>query len=165
MSGLNDLIKGATGGGGGLDNILGGLTGGGGGLGKILGGLTGGGSAGLAGALLPMVGGLLTGGGLQKILSGLHANGLSSQADSWVGTGENQPISGSDVRKVVSPEELSRIASQLGVSEDEAADAVSQALPAVVDHVTPEGEVPPAAELEQKLGTLQQAGGGAATAA
>ncbi len=164
MSGLDDLIKGATGSGG-LGNILGGLTGGGGGgLGNILGGLAGGSSGGLAGALLPLVGGMLAGGGLQHILSGLHANGLSSQADSWVGTGENKPISGGDVRKVVSPDELSRIASQLGVSENDAADAVAHVLPAVVDHVTPDGDVPAAAEVDQKLGALQPAGGAAPAA-
>ena len=170
MSGLDDLIKGATGGqSGGLGDILGGLAGGGGsgsgGLGDILSGLTGGGGGkggagmgGLLGSLLPMLGGLLAGGGLQKILSGFQAKGLSAQADSWVGTGENEPISGADVREVVGDEEISRIARELGVSEDEAAAAVAQVLPEVVDKVTPDGKLPPDDELDSAFGALEHLG-------
>lgn len=175
MSGLDDLIKGATGGqGGGLGDLLGGLAGsggsGGGGLGDILSGLTGGGDAqggglpagmgGLLTALLPMLGGLLAGGGLQKVLSGFQANGLAAQADSWVGTGENEPVSGADVRRVVGDDQIEQIAAKLGVSEDEAADAVAQVLPAVVDGVSPEGHLPPESELDSTFGALEQLGGG-----
>ena len=170
MSGLDDLIKGVSGGqGGGLGDLLGGLAGGGGGgLGDILGGLTGGGDAqagsasggmgGLLTALLPMVGSMLAGGGLQKVLSGFQANGLASQADSWVGTGENAPISGADVRKVVGGEQIAQIAARLGVSEDEAADAVAQVLPTIVDKVSPEGHLAPDSELDAAFGALEQLG-------
>jgi uncharacterized protein YidB (DUF937 family) len=174
MSGLDDLIKGVSGGqGGGLGDILGSLAGGsgGGGLGDILGGLTGGGDGqtgaaagglgGLLGSLLPVLGGMLAGGGLQQVLSGFQANGLSAEADSWVGTGENEPISGADVRKVVGADELSRIATELGVSEDEAADAVARVLPAVVDRVSPEGQLAPDSELDSAFEALEGLGGGA----
>ena len=86
---------------------------------------------------------MLADGGLQKVLSGFDANGLAAQAGSWVGIGENEPISGADVRKVVGDEQLAEIAGELGVSEDEAAAAVAQVLPAVVDAVSPEGHLPP----------------------
>ena len=113
-----------------------------------------------SGSLLPALGGLLAGGGLQQVLTGFQANGLSAQADSWIGTGENQPISGEDVRKAVGDEELARIAAQLGVSEDEAADAVAQVLPTVVDRVSPEGHLAPESELESAFGALEQLGDG-----
>lgn len=172
MSGLDDLVKGVTGGaGGGLGDLLGSLAGGGGsggGLEEIIGGLTGGGGGsdgraggmgGLLGTLLPALGGMLAGGGLQQVLSGFQANGLSAQTDSWIGTGENEPISGEDVRKVVGNEELAKIAAQLGVSEDEAADAVAQVLPTVVDRISPEGHLAPESELESTFGALEQLGG------
>lgn len=169
MSGLDDLVKGVTGGtGGGLGDLLGSLAGGasgGGGLEDIIGGLTGsssgsqaGGMGGLLGSLLPALGGMLAGGGLQQVLSGFQANGLAAQADSWIGTGANKPISGEDVRKVVGDEELAKIAAQLGVSEDEAADAVAQVLPTVVDRVSPEGHLAPDSELESAFGALEQLG-------
>ena len=171
MSGLDDLVKGVTGGaGGGLGDLLGSLAGGastGGGLEDIIGGLTGGssggeagGMGGLLGSLLPALGGMLAGGGLQQVLSGFRANGLSAQTDSWIGTGANRPISGEDVRKVVAPEELEKIAAQLGVSEDEAADAVAQVLPTVVDKVSPDGHLAPESELESAFGALEQLGDG-----
>jgi len=170
MSGIDDLIKGVAGGqGGGLGGILGGLAGGdsgGGGLGDVLGGLGGGktgsqagGMGGLLTSLLPVLGGMLAGGGLQKVISGFEANGLSAQAASWVGTGKNAPISGADVRKVVGDEELARIAAELGVSEDEAADAVAQVLPAVIDTVSPEGHLAPDSELDSAFEGLEQFGG------
>ena len=174
MSGLDDLIKGvAGGGGGGLGDLLGGLasggtSGGSGGLGDLLGGLAGaaggdsggqaGGMGGLLGALLPVLGGMLAGGGLQKVLSGFEANGLAAQADSWVATGDNAPISGADVRKVVGDEELAQIAAQLGVSEDEAADAVAQVLPTVVDQVSPDGQLAPDDELDTAFSELEHLG-------
>jgi uncharacterized protein YidB (DUF937 family) len=167
MSGLDDLLKKAVGGneGGGLGDLLGGLAGGGAdsGLGNILDGLAGGGTGkgggmgGLLGGLLPMVGELLAGGGLQKVLEGFQENGLAEQTGSWVGTGANEPISGDDVRNVVGSAEITRIAGQLGISEAEAASALAQVLPAVVDKVSPDGQLPPAAELDDALEHLGDA--------
>ena len=171
MSGLDDLIK--SGHGGGLGDLLGSLAGGGGGgtgLGDILGGLSNldgsaaavesGGMGGLLGSLLPMLGGLLGGGGLQKVLAGFQANGLAAQASSWVGTGENEPISGADIRKVVGEEDLANIATALGVSEDEAANAVARVLPEVVDSVSPDGHLAPDSELDSTFEALEDLGGG-----
>ena len=171
MSGLDDLVRGVAGGtGGGLGDLLGSLAGGasaGGGLDDIIGGLAGGssgsqagGMGGLLGSLLPALGGMLAGGGLQQVLSGFQANGLSAQTDSWIGTGANKPITGEDVRKVVGEEELAKIAAQLGISGDEAADAVAQVLPTVVDRVSPDGHLAPESELESAFGALEQLGDG-----
>jgi uncharacterized protein YidB (DUF937 family) len=165
MSGLDDLIKsvsgGSSGGGGGLGDILGSILGGGAGTGGTGTGDTGLGGAGLGGmlsALLPMLGSLLAGGGLQKILSGLQANGLSAETDSWIGTGENEPVSGADVRQAIGADEISRIAQQLGVSDDEAAGAVAQVLPVVVDRVSPGGELESDAELATAFDALEHLG-------
>lgn len=154
MSGLDDilggLMGGKSGGSGGLDDVLGGLLGGG------RGGGAGGGSA--MGALLPVLAGLLAGGGLQKVLGGLKANGLSAQADSWVGTGTNEPVTGSQVEQAIGTEQMQQIAQQLGVSESEAAEAVAAALPEVVDKVSPEGQLPPEQDLDAAFDKLAKAG-------
>ena len=84
-------------------------------------------------------------------------NGLAEQASSWLGTGANEPISADDVRKVVGSDELAKIAGQLGISEDDAASALAQVLPAVVDKVSPDGQLPPAGELDAALGHLGDA--------
>lgn len=153
MAGLDDILgglMGGKGGSGGLDDVLGGLTGGRGGNGG------GGGSA--MGALLPVLAGLLASGGLSKIMGGLKANGLSAQADSWVGTGANQPVSGRDVEQAVGQEQIQQVAKQLGVSESQAAEAVAKALPEVVDKVSPEGKLPPEQDLDAAFDKLARAG-------
>jgi uncharacterized protein YidB (DUF937 family) len=172
MGGLDDLVKGVSGGsGGGLGDILGGLLGSGG-AGKsvddIIGALSGGGGAGsgagggmggLLGSLVPLVGGLLAGGGLQKVLGNLQANGLAAKAESWVGTGENQPLSAADAEKAVGPDDLKQIAAKLGVPEEKAAEALAQVLPTVIDKVSPDGKLPPEAELDSVFHALEARGG------
>lgn len=177
MSGLDDLLgsltKSAGGsgqGGGGLEDLLGGLLGGGssggsgsgGGLQDILGSLLGGSSGGspgtaaggmdlgaLAAALGPLLGKLLQGGGLSKLLGNAQASGLSAQADSWVGTGENQSVSGQDIKGVVGDDAVKEVAQKAGISEEEAADVLAQVVPHVVSGLTPGGQVPSDDELGQ----------------
>lgn len=154
MSGLGDLLGGILGGKGGssdLGNVLGRLGGGSGGSG------TGGGT--LA-ALLPILGSMLAQGGLSKVLSGFQGQGLGSQADSWVGSGPNEPIDGAQVRKALGDDEVARIAGQLGVSQDEAADAVAEVLPRLVDGVSPEGELPPEQDLDNAFDRLARSAAG-----
>jgi uncharacterized protein YidB (DUF937 family) len=141
-----------------IDDLLGGLLGGKGG-GGVLGGLAGGrsGSGGLMGALVPIIGGMLAGGGLNRILSGFQSQGLSSQADSWVGTGPNEPVTAGQVSQVIGDEEIAQIAERLGVSHEEAAQAIAEVLPQVVDRVSPEGQLPPEHDLDRAFDRLAQA--------
>jgi uncharacterized protein YidB (DUF937 family) len=73
-------------------------------------------------------------GGLGDLLGGLAgpSEGLGDVVGGLAGGGASGRISGADVRRVVGDEELARIAAELGVSADEAADAVAQVLPEVV---------------------------------
>lgn len=155
MGGLDDLLKGAGGGssGGGLGDLLGGILGGG--------GARGGGAGALGGnpllkMLLPLVAGMLMNGGLQKILGRLQQQGKGATGQSWVSTGANEPVDPADIKDALDDEELADIARQLGVSEDEAAQAVAQVLPDVVDKATPAGELPDDDELDQTFGRLHE---------
>ena len=151
-----------------MDKVLGDLLGGKGGadLGSILGGLPGGegASSGVSGGggtsmlarLLPILGGLLAGGGLQKLLAGLQANGLGAQADSWVGTGTNEPVTGGQVAQVVGDQKIAQIAQQLGVSNEQAAGELAEVLPQVVDKASPDGQLRSPAELEPAFEQLQR---------
>ena len=173
MSGLDDLIGGLTrkqgsGAGGGIEDLLGGILGGGGGrspggggLGDLLGGalggggVTGGGRAGgagmgaIVGALAPLVIQMLRSGGLSKLLQGFRARGLGAQADSWVAPGENESVSGADMRVALGDDEVRRFAQEAGLPEDEAADVLAAVVPEVVNGLTPSGQVPDDDELEQ----------------
>ena len=165
MAGLDDLLGSLTkegSGSGGLNDLLGGLLGGtaggsgqGGGLEDVLGGLLGGGTSGspgtaangmnvaaIAAALGPLVAKLVKSGGLSRMVSGAQASGLSAQADSWVGTGANAPVSGQEVRGIVGEDTVSQFAQQAGISDDEAADVLAQVVPHVVNGLTPDGQLP-----------------------
>jgi uncharacterized protein YidB (DUF937 family) len=154
MGGLDDLLKGAGGGtGGGLGDLLGGILGGGARGGSGLGGNP------MLRMLLPLVAGMLMNGGLQKILGQLQQSGKGAKGQSWVSAGPNEPADADDIRAALSEQELAQIAQQLGVSEDEAAEAVARVLPDVVDQATPEGELPDDAELDRKFGRLHELDG------
>lgn len=143
-----------------IEDLLGGLLGGsgsGGALGGLLGGGGSGGGAGALTALIPVVTGMLAGGGLGKILGGMSAAGLDGKAKSWVGTGESEAISADEVKQVVDQSQIDEVAAKVGVSHDEAAGLIAQALPAMVDHVTPDGSVPDAAVVDDKLAQIQAA--------
>ncbi len=108
--------------------------------------------------LLPLVASMLMNGGLQKILGRLQQSG-SSKGQSWVSTGPNEPADADDIKAALDEQELAQIAQQLGVSEDEAAEAVAQVLPDVVDQATPDGELPDDDELDRKFGRLHELDG------
>ena len=85
--------------------------------------------------------------GLGGLLQQLTQSGYGQQANSWVGTGANEPLPPQAWSKVLAPEQLSAIASQAGISEDEARQGLSQLVPEVFDHLTPQGQLPPEDQL------------------
>ncbi|HRC07409.1 MAG TPA: YidB family protein [Miltoncostaeales bacterium] len=95
--------------------------------------------------------GMVAGGGLSKVLSAFKDKGMGAQADSWVSTGDNEPLTADQVRQALSPEQLQQIADRAGISVDEAADQVAAALPEVVNQVTPDGQVPADADVDAQL--------------
>ena len=96
-------------------------------IGAVLGGSSGGG------------GGL---GGLGAILARLQQAGYGEQANSWVSRGQNLPLPPDAMDQVFGGAGLAEIARRAGVSETDARRGLSQLLPEVVDHVTPDGRVP-----------------------
>jgi uncharacterized protein YidB (DUF937 family) len=68
--------------------------------------------------------------------------GFGDQADSWVSRGANQPISPDAVTQIFGRDGLEQISQRAGVSEEDAARGLSQLLPEVVDHMTPDGGMP-----------------------
>lgn len=85
-------------------------------------------------------GGLL--GGLGGLLDKLKDAGHGSVADSWVGTGQNQPINANDLGTALGPQVISEIAQRAGMSEQELLQQLSTALPGIVDKLTPNGQIP-----------------------
>ena len=77
----------------------------------------------------------------------LQKGGLADAAKSWVGSGPNQPVSPGQLGSALGPEIIKRLAQRTGLSEEELTKQLSQALPGVVDKLTPAGRLPTSAEL------------------
>ncbi len=154
-----------------------GLPGGLGGLGGMLGNVLGGGSRSAAegddnsplagkGALLAMLLPLAIQliqrqGGVGGLLDRFKQGGYGQQAASWVSTGDNEPVDPQAVSEIVGLDEVSQLAHRLGVSTDQVAGGLSQLLPQVVNHLSPEGDVPAEADdvLNSALSSLTQSFG------
>ena len=116
-------------------------------LGAVMGGAQqGGGAGGNLGALLPVITSMLSNDGQQGGLGGLmdkfNQAGMGDVIGSWVGKGENAPISGDQLSQVLGSGAIGDIAAKLGMSHGEAGGALAQMLPGIIDKLTPQGQAP-----------------------
>jgi uncharacterized protein YidB (DUF937 family) len=182
--GLEDLLsqigggqRGAPGGGG-LGELLnqmgGGARGapGGGGLGDLLnqmgGGMptnqagTGGGMGGavLGGLLMIALQMLQRNGGLGNVLGRLQEQGYGREADSWVSTGDNAPVSADVIEQIFGRDAIGQAAQQMGLSPEQATGGLAQIFPEIVNEMTPNGRIEPGSDdvVAQAMEILQRAG-------
>lgn len=80
-------------------------------------------------------------GGLQGLIQALTQSGLGQQAQSWVSTGQNLPISPDQITAALGGGQLQGLARQLGMTQDQAAGGLADFLPQMVDQLTPNGSV------------------------
>jgi uncharacterized protein YidB (DUF937 family) len=115
-------------------------------LDELLGGLMGGGTGAAQQGQSPLMAMALQliqqNGGLPGIISKLQQGGLGNQANSWVGTGQNLPVSGDQLSNVLGGSDIGRLAQQFGLSHGDASSGLSQMLPQIIDQMTPHGQVP-----------------------
>jgi len=83
-------------------------------------------------------------GGVQGIVSEFEKNGLGPTVKSWVGTGPNDPVSPTDVHRVLGPDLLQQLSARSGLSVQELSEKLAQVLPQAVDRLTPDGTIPKA---------------------
>ena len=119
------------GGGGGL---------GGGSLGGLLGGVLAGGAA-----------GSILSGGLGDLLNQFQQKGQGDTANSWVSNGPNKQISPGDLASALGADQIDHMMSQTGLSREDLLSGLSQQLPEVINHLTPDGRLPSGEELAGRL--------------
>lgn len=77
-------------------------------------------------------GGIDLGSLVTSMMSG-EGGGLQSMVASWLGDGDNDAISGEQIKGLFGNEKITEFASQLGVDEGTAADSLAEAVPQMVD--------------------------------
>jgi uncharacterized protein YidB (DUF937 family) len=137
-----------------LDTVLGALRGGqqqaggaaGGGLGDILGSMLGnvqgGGSKDLINAAIGMLGNDGAQGGLGGLVTKFQEAGLGDAMSSWIGTGANQSVDGDQITQALGSDTVGNIAAKLGINQSDVAGQLSQILPGLINHLTPNGQAP-----------------------
>jgi len=124
-------------------------------LDSILGAVSGKTDSGGANALVGVLGGLLQqSGGLQGLANKFSQGGCGNTFASWVGLGENQTISSSQVQNCLGSDQVKALAAKMGIDPAQASTLLAEFLPKVVDKLTPTGKVDPTADHQQGLAAL-----------
>jgi uncharacterized protein YidB (DUF937 family) len=127
-------------------------------LDSVLGSVLGGQQQGGAGALVQIVAGMLANqgqagggagglgglGGLAGLAEQFQRNGMGDVMNSWIGKGENMPISADQLSQVLGGDMIGKITQATGMNQGDLLGQLSQMLPGLVDKVTPDGQIPQA---------------------
>ena len=94
-------------------------------------------------------------GGLAGLAEKFQSGGLGGVVQSWIGTGQNQPVSADQIHQVLGSDTVNQLAAKAGVDPSEAASSLSQLLPQLVDKLTPGGQIPEGGLMAQGLNMLK----------
>lgn len=129
-----------------LDSVLGVMTGqtenAGGGLAGIFGMVAS--NPQLLQAVTSMLGNDGVHGGLGGLVAKFQQAGMGDVIGSWIGTGQNQAISGDQLSQVLGHGVISDMAAKLGTNPVDLASQLSGMLPGLIDQLTPQGQAPAA---------------------
>ena len=76
-----------------------------------------------------------------SLVNGFNNGGFGEIVNSWLGDGDNQPINVEQLSKVIGTDKLSEFASKLGLSAEEAAGGLTDALPQMIDKASSGGSL------------------------
>ena len=80
-------------------------------------------------------------GGIGGVLDKFKEGGLAEQAASWVGKGENLPVSADQISSVLGSGAIAEMAAKFGIDPATLSAQIAEHLPTVVDKMTPNGAV------------------------
>jgi uncharacterized protein YidB (DUF937 family) len=81
-------------------------------------------------------------GGLSAIVAKLQQAGLGDQVKSWIGNGQNLPITAEQLQQVLGSDTVRQLAARFNIPVDQLSKVLAQLLPAAVDHASPDGKLP-----------------------
>ena len=85
-------------------------------------------------------------GGLGNLINDLQKSGQGGVVQSWIGHGPNQAISPASLESALGADTIEALAKQTGMERNELLSGMSQYLPGLVDHLTPDGRLPTSEE-------------------
>jgi uncharacterized protein YidB (DUF937 family) len=94
-------------------------------------------------------------GGIGGLANQFQQSGLGDVISSWIGTGQNQPISADQLQGVLGNDTVNQFASKFGLSQGVAGSQLAQLLPLLIDQLTPRGQVPQGNLMSIGMGLLK----------
>jgi len=94
-------------------------------------------------------------GGLAGMVQGFKDKGLGEVVSSWVGKGENLPVSGEQIQSVIGDDQIAQLAEKAGTSKEQVSGSLAKLFPEIVDKLTPNGTLPEGGLL-QRLDSIKQ---------
>lgn len=104
-------------------------------------------------AVMGLIGDQQTG-GLGGLVQRLQQSGLGEQVASWIGGGDNLPVSGSQIEQSLGGEKIQQLAQSAGCSREQISSGLAEHLPGVIDRLTPDGQLPDAQLLQGRLSSM-----------
>jgi uncharacterized protein YidB (DUF937 family) len=81
-------------------------------------------------------------GGVDGLTQSFQRQGLGAEAESWIGTGANRPVSPAQVTQTLGPSQVDSLSRRAGLGSAAGAAAIAAILPALIDKLTPAGRAP-----------------------
>jgi uncharacterized protein YidB (DUF937 family) len=81
-------------------------------------------------------------GRLSSIVAKLQQAGFGEQVKSWLGNGQNLPITAEQLQQVLGSDTVKQLAARFNIPVDQLAKVLAQQLPVAVDHASPDGRLP-----------------------
>jgi uncharacterized protein YidB (DUF937 family) len=88
-------------------------------------------------------------GGLNELVQRFEQNGFGDVIQSWIGSGSNQAISPDQLHQAIGSQTMDWLSQQTGMSHSQLLPLLAQALPLIVDRLTPNQRVPDQHEIAQ----------------
>ncbi len=95
-------------------------------------------------------------GGLQGLIKQFNDKGLGELMSSWIGTGQNQPISADQIKTALGSEKIRELASKFNLGEQDVSKSLADMLPQLIDKLTPNGSVPHSDMLSQGIDMIKK---------
>ena len=81
-------------------------------------------------------------GGLNAIVAKLQQAGLGNQVSSWLGNGQNLPITADQIKQVLGSDVVRQLAAKYNIPVDQISEVLAHQLPIAVDQASPNGKLP-----------------------
>jgi uncharacterized protein YidB (DUF937 family) len=117
-----------------------------------------GGAADPIAAIGSLVASLQAEGGLDALVGKLRAAGLGNAVDSWVSTGDNQPVEPARIGEALGPDTVNRLSGSSGISIQSLLPMLAAFLPQIINMLTPDG-TEPSGGLNGAAGSMPYLGG------